>query len=209
MRYFLLTVALLSSTLIASPCKELVGSCEYYQCLEEQVLTCGDEGYAVGYGKKYCEKFSSMQFAPHRTRLEEEAFPALGPVWRDRVRSCLMNELEGFLEEKAPLTCQGLRDFAFGSHPDCYTRSPSFCDLSLENATRVGLTIDPATILRAESITQIRQTAAICVESLTQRIEQAPSFAVKLQLKHARGLWRLVAKKPEKIRELNGFREVQ
>jgi hypothetical protein len=205
MQLLFLVISAVSSTAIASPCSKYVGSCEYYACLDQEVLSCGDLGYALGYGKKYCERFTALQFAPHRTALEEEAFPAVGAVWRDRVKVCLMNELEHYVGNQDALSCGELRSFAFKSHPHCYTRSPSFCELSLENATRVGLTIEPRTLIAQESIDQIRDTATICVRDLSERITKASSFAVRLQLQHARGLWRLVARRPETLRQLDSM----
>ncbi len=195
-----------SYTAWASICSSYIGTCDYYSCIEQEVITCGDSGYALGYGGKYCQRFTEMTFAPHRTAIEEAAYPANGAAWRDRVKSCLMQELEQYLDSGKEVSCSELRAYAFKSHPDCYTRSPSFCELTLENVARVGLTIDARTILTKESIEQVRDTATICVRDLTVRIKDAPSFAVRWQLQHARGIWRLIAKKPEMIRELQSLK---
>jgi len=33
------------------------GNCEFYNCVDN-AFPCGDDGYAVGYGHRYCNKFT-------------------------------------------------------------------------------------------------------------------------------------------------------
>src|SRR6187399_553833 len=77
-------------------CSTLIGTCEYYSCVEEERISCGAEGYPLGYGVNYCEKLSALEFYPARTDLNQKVFPADGNAWRDEVRSCLQEEMDGY-----------------------------------------------------------------------------------------------------------------
>lgn len=60
------------------------GQCLYYsQCLENKIQ-CGGNGYAKGYGEKYCLKF-----------LENEKLSDKGKEWRNVTMSCLQQSLTG------------------------------------------------------------------------------------------------------------------
>ncbi len=179
-------------------CASLLGSCEYYSCVEAQRISCGETGYALGYGQVYCEKFTAMSFAPSRTKLEATLFPADGGEWRDEVRSCLQEKLEEYFAQEEQPTCSSLRTFAFASHPYCYTKGPSFCELSPENVVRIGLTIK-LDLLTGESVRQIRDTAAICDGQLGERLTTEKNAFIRWQLAHYRGIWQLIARDPLRV----------
>ncbi len=195
---FLATYLALPQSFAADSCSQLIGSCDYYTCIDTQRLSCGDQGYALGYGRRFCQKFTGMSFAPARTRLEAELFPASGDAWRDEVRSCLQEELETFFTDTQNASCEQLRTFAFASHPHCYTKGPSFCELSPENVVRIGLTIK-TDLLTGESFQQIRDTAEICDAQLQARIDTEPKALLRWQLAHYQGLWRLIAADPLQV----------
>ena len=188
-------LAIQAPSAVADDCASLIGTCEYYSCIDQERLSCGTEGYALGYGKVYCEKFTEMSFAPSRTPLEAELFPASGSAWRDGVRSCLQQELESYFVNTASPHCSELRTFAFDSHPGCYTAGPSFCELSPENVVRIGLTIQ-ADLLTGESQRQIRDTASICVDQLQDRIDKESAPWIRWKLAEYQRIWQLVARDP-------------
>ena len=40
-----------------------IGNCNfYYQCLEQWTRSCGNSGYALGYGGKYCRRFYDTSY---------------------------------------------------------------------------------------------------------------------------------------------------
>ncbi len=188
----------LSADVYHDECANLIGSCEYYSCIEANRLSCGASGYALGYGKAYCERFSAIDFKDARTPFGEALFPASGNVWRDNVRQCLQQSLEAFFATDASKTCGTVRAFAFNSHPECYTQSPSFCDLTPENVARIGLTIQPQDLWTQESLTQVRDTARICVTQYDDRIALEDRPLIKFYLNEYRKIWVVVAGDPKK-----------
>ena len=70
-------------------------SCDFYtDCLEAK-FQCGPDGYPIGYGYKYCDKF-----------LEEyDEFSADGQKWIDGTLTCLKQALEPDMLNTDPETC--------------------------------------------------------------------------------------------------------
>lgn len=212
LQFFGLVLPSLSSSLLflapsmvmaADRCSELIGSCEYYSCIEEERLSCGDSGYALGYGQRYCEKFSAIKFNPSFPNAERVVFPVAGNDWRDAVRTCLQEELEVyFFDESAPKDCSTLRTFAFDSHPRCYTSGPSFCALKPQSVIRIGLTIDAKDLLTAESQKQIFDTAAICDRQLEERIDAERNYFIRARLMEYQAIWKTLARNPKRVRDI-------
>lgn len=189
------------SSQAADRCSDQIGNCSYYSCIEQERLSCGSSGYALGYGQAYCEKFSELTFQPSHPGGELAVFPAAGNEWRDEVRACLQYELEDYFAGEEEKDCRSLRAFAFESHPRCYTSGPSFCALKPQSIIKIGLTIN-TDLLTAESLAQVRDTATICVRQLDERIADEPSFFVRWKLKEYQGIWRLVAANPIQLGNL-------
>jgi hypothetical protein len=91
-------------------------SCEYYtKCLEPK-YTCGSSGYPLGYGFKYCSKFT----------LHLNEFSPKGKIWVQKTLVCLKQSLMSTFSD-----CNELYNTAFNSHPRCYQQS-GFCDLFMD-----------------------------------------------------------------------------
>lgn len=101
--------------------------CDFYdQCLDKKI-TCGPNGYAISYGKRYCEILSTIN-TPN-SPAKGELSPA-GIKWRDAVRTCLQLQLFPILTSDWEISCKGVRAFAFNTHPTCYVLpGNSFCEL--------------------------------------------------------------------------------
>jgi hypothetical protein len=197
-----LFTGLLAATPYDDDCTELIGSCEYYACIDRERLSCGEDAYALAYGKKYCERFSAIDFKDNPPPFSGDLYPAKGNEWRDQVRSCLQESLEDWFASAAEKDCQALRRFAFDSHPFCYTAAPSFCELTPENVLRVGLTIQPNDLFKAESQKQIRDTARICVTQLDERIEAENRPWMRFKLAEYKKIWVLVTGDPRLVLSL-------
>jgi len=129
------------NTTLPEVCFNPVGECDYYiQCVEE-VNPCGSDGYAIGYGMKFCNLFTE----------DEDNFSDRGKAWIGAVRECLqvalIPEVEYALAGQ-PSTCGQIQDYAFESHVKCYTdpldnsdRSMSVCTLPLTDWIKLLWTI--------------------------------------------------------------------
>jgi hypothetical protein len=130
-------------------------TCAFYsQCLET-AFPCGESGYAIGYGEKYCSRYDV-----------EAGFSAAGVVWRNAVLHCLQEKLVPLLSETSTLTCDGVTTFAFDSHPGCYTAGPSICFLPPGDVYNVVKTIDGQDILSLRSAKQMAAVAGTCILQL-------------------------------------------
>ena len=89
-------------------------SCNFYEDCVEKRLECGsgEDGYALAYGKKYCNNYNSPKVDGMMSENMKE--------WRDCVRICLQEALVPHLKDPE-LTCQNVSEIAFESHPNCYT----------------------------------------------------------------------------------------
>lgn len=184
-------------SLANSACQDLVGTCAYYECIEDNHLACGGDGYLLGFGLYYCNKFSDQNFRSLKSPMRQEIFPVNGNKWRDDVRECLQVQMETYLSDnQESLTCEGLKDFAFGSHPACYTGTNSFCSLPPESILAVGLTLEPQELRDPAVWRQMTETAEICVRQTELRRNQTKSLWLKFELNNVKLLWQAVARNP-------------
>jgi len=89
-------------------------SCAFYaDCLESR-YHCGPDGYPIGYGQEFCEKYSDGR----------EALSARGKTWMLDVMQCLQRTLvPEATGSAAGVTCDVIEKKAFASHASCYVHS--------------------------------------------------------------------------------------
>lgn len=122
---FMISFALLlcCQNILASACNQYIGTCEYYQC-QEQEYHCGEDGYLMHFGHRYCERFYQ--------KLNERLSPK-GQEWIDQVKVCLQEKMEQFTDDHS---CKKLKKLAYRSHSDCYLKA-NFCQLSLSDKQKI------------------------------------------------------------------------
>jgi hypothetical protein len=141
-------------------------NCSFYSACVEPSTHCGEDGYALGYGERYCTAFKSLN------RLSPQ-----GMAWKSAVMLCLQDALVPFVEGAAT-TCSDLLDTAFASHPHCYTQPDhSFCFLPPSDTLQVLKTIGINELLASRTRQQIAETAEICVGQIAQAISHVASGA--------------------------------
>lgn len=91
-------------------------NCDFYgSCLEAKVH-CGPEGYPIGYGQKYCQKFQA----------ERSTLSPKGQQWMLDTLHCLqlalVEDATAAIDEDEE-TCSALSKKAFGTHAKCYLAS--------------------------------------------------------------------------------------
>ena len=123
---------------------------DFYRCAED-VLACGPDGYLLGYGTKYAERFY-RQTRPWMS-------PA-GRQWIDRTLVCLQETLQDRID--ATTACADVRTIAYDSHPECYVAS-GFCGLPWSDWLLVLATVDGADWLSRDAQRQVTATARACL----------------------------------------------
>lgn len=174
-------------------CSSLIGTCEYYDCVEHELLACGSEGYVLGYGKRYCEKFAQVRPLPHLTPHEKELFPVEWNSWLQKTAQCLHSAIDDYFLEGSSRSCSTLRSAAFASHAHCYTTGDSFCFLPPRQVANIGSIISVRGFSQAETRRQVAETAAICVQQIDSRLEHESSPLNRLELTAYRNSWSLIA----------------
>ncbi len=137
-------------------CKQLStsGTCYFYQrCLEES-YNCGDAGYPIGYGQKYCIIFSYL--------LNDPTTSPKFKSWLESTLVCLQTSLVGFVDANGP-TCDNIKQIAFDSHPACYAQKEnSVCDLTTDEQLLTFGAVDFADLLSLGSAKQAVVTLYKC-----------------------------------------------
>lgn len=130
-----------AATVFSQSCLPIEQDCSFYpRCLEAQV-PCGPDGYALGFGLRYCNKFKEHHYS----------FSPRGRLWLWSTMKCLQNALIPVANGQVTMTCPEIRSFAITSHAPCYTQpGQSICQLPLTDWTRLFVIIveelnDPAT----------------------------------------------------------------
>lgn len=119
--------------------------------------------YPINYGKKYCEGFGRANFLSGKAR-----------HWLRITRTCLQMVLLPKINNRVA-DCRALTDFAFDSHPACYTQpEASICHLLRPAPEDGGVTarardiatittvVDAKDLLTVRSARQIGQVIRTC-----------------------------------------------
>jgi hypothetical protein len=122
----------------------------FYQCAE-QALHCGPDGYLIGYGTRYAERFY---------RYTRPWMSPAGKRWIDATLVCLQEKLRERID--AQTSCDDVRTIAFDSHPECYVES-GFCELPVTDWFAVAATIDGRDWLSQDALRQVSTTAHACL----------------------------------------------
>lgn len=147
-------------------------NCDFYeQCLEKNI-SCGEEGYALSYGGKYCRKFLSI----------DDDLSAKGRAFAESTRSCLQKVLIPIMIQNSVArlphyTCDNIADYAFDSHADCYTNHEnSICFLNpLTDTRKIFAQLDSEELFDHRTAKQMRDVAAICMAQLAHRAGHRPT----------------------------------
>ncbi len=135
---------------VASPAHIAGNEATFYRCAED-TLACGADGYLLGYGAKYAERFY------RRTR---PWMSPRGKVWLDATLVCLQVTLRDRID--ATTSCEDVRTIAYDSHPDCYVDS-GFCSLPWSDWFAVLATVDGIDWLSRDAQRQLIATARACL----------------------------------------------
>lgn len=113
-------------------------NCSFYASCLETRYHCGPSGYPIGYGQKYCQKFSD----------ERSLLSSKGQTWMIDTMHCLQEALVPDVTRSATETCEELSDKAFGTHARCYLSS-GLCDLPPEDWAAIVEIVDFKTLFQS------------------------------------------------------------
>ncbi len=122
----------------------------FYRCAED-TLACGRDGYLIGYGARYAERFY---------RSTRPWMSAAGKRWIDATLVCLQDTLRDRID--ADSSCADVRTLAFDSHPTCYVDG-GFCRLPWSDWLAVLATVDGREWLSQDARRQLTATARACL----------------------------------------------
>ena len=145
-----ITSLLSSSAQAEKNCESLIGTCDFYLCLEAD-LKCGPSGYLINYGYKYCRR-SLDSLVQH---MQSDA----GKFWVIDTIQCLQTKVTIALQLHS-LTCREIESVAIQSHPDCYVDS-GICWLPPGDKIRIFHTIKDQ-ILKKRPLIQAGKTLELC-----------------------------------------------
>jgi hypothetical protein len=126
---------------------------DFYRCVDDVIeggAGCGGDGYLLGYGARYAERFY---------RVTRPRMSARGQRWIDDVLVCLQEELQAGID--AGTSCDDVRTIAFDSHPGCYVDA-GFCTLPILDVLQVVWTIDVRDWFGSSAARQAVETAIGC-----------------------------------------------
>ena len=158
------TVALVSFAYMASVCAlPSTGSCpfvtcDFYPCFNDY-YPCGNSSYAIAYGLKYCNAFTSAEpsfSVPH------------GREWVASTRLCLQVKLwEASLNFTDDTTCDDIQNIAFQAHVGCYVApapNVSICDIPQDWFRVVNVMKDAFLTDFSETVVEVIETIGNCTE---------------------------------------------
>lgn len=118
-------------------------------------MHCGIKGYLIGYGDKYCNRFTKSL----------NRFDAAGQQWIGCVRQCLIDFLKPSFDiypnGAFKNNCSALRDAAFHSHVDCYLNC-GFCHICKTNKLALAATYQFSDFYSRIAWKQVKDTMKKC-----------------------------------------------
>jgi hypothetical protein len=118
-------------------------------------MHCGRQGYLIGFGKKYCDRFSANL----------HGFTPAGINWVTCVRQCLIDRLTPYYDKypysEFHTSCAALEQTAYDSHVDCYIDC-GFCNICTNNKWVLWKAFDIGDFLSIVAWEQIREILKRC-----------------------------------------------
>ncbi|KAL1968216.1 hypothetical protein VTN77DRAFT_2051 [Rasamsonia byssochlamydoides] len=140
-------------------------NCTFYPLCLETRYHCGPSGYPLGYGLKYCTKFSA----------DRAELSAAGQAWMEHVMLCLQRKLVPYADgavQNSNVTCEEIKEYAFSTHPGCYVHS-GLCTLPVSDwEAIVSIVTIPQLFGSLEAFEATVEAAVGCAEFYLWMVER-------------------------------------
>ncbi len=153
-------------------------NCGFYaQCLDKAV-GCGETGYALGFGEKYCNGFRRTEFSEKGTTWVNSVMVCLQKALVPTVQSATNGYRNASLAPSSAQVCQATLDKAFASHPGCYTQpAASICFLGPADIAKIFGVIGAKEVFTARTTSQVASTVGTCIGQIARAIVGVPLSA--------------------------------
>jgi hypothetical protein len=134
-------------------------NCTFYMLCLEDKYHCGPDGYPLGYGQHFCQKFAA----------EISSFSPKGRQWISNTMLCLQDSLvpEATTTTSGVNNCDSLKEVALSKHAKCYVES-GLCSLSPFDWLRIVRTVGIKPLVTSfEGFLQAVEAAGLCVGQYT------------------------------------------
>ncbi|KAK0501844.1 hypothetical protein EDD18DRAFT_1144667 [Armillaria luteobubalina] len=137
-------------------------NCSFYSSCLETRYHCGPTGYPIGYGEKFCTKFSD----------DRALLSAKGQTWMVDTMHCLQESLVPDALGSAE-TCSQLEDKAFGTHAKCYIDN-GLCFLPVVDWEAIVKIVELRTLFQSwDAFLETLKAAESCLEAYSHFSEHA------------------------------------
>lgn len=127
-----------------TPCGICTGSCEHYEQCVEPLLQCGDDGFALAFGRQHCEVIHELR--------SNNTMPPWMLEWLLSHEICLQQKVLELATAQAcptpnPVNCLQFEAMALAAFEECFTRNVSLLCNSNEMSTSLPTLADQVSFL--------------------------------------------------------------
>ncbi len=146
-------------------------TCAFYSACLERALPCGEPGYALGFGERFCAAFHHASMGPEGRAWVEGVMGCLQEALVPRVRAAGSFADAPSAPRPSSETCAAIGEEAFASHPGCYTHPDhSICFLPPSDVAAVLATIGLPELAQERTRAQVLATIGICTGQIARRL---------------------------------------
>lgn len=184
--------------------RPVVLTCAFYASCLERALPCGESGYALGFGERFCTAFRHASMGPEGRAWVQGVMGCLQEALVPRVRAAGAFADAPGAPRPSAATCAAIGEEAFASHPGCYTHPDhSICFLPPSDVAAVLATIGLPELVERRTRDQVLATIGICTGQIARRLfglgavrpdpssgaRLAPDSAERAALEELRDVW--------------------
>lgn len=159
-RAFILAILLMafSSAVLAgdnlAECESKSTSCDFYSCIEQKI-SCGCDGYFIGFGERFCRRFDKIfgKLSPQ------------GKEWFMTARQCLTNKT---LALDKTSSCHEIEEQSYNDHKPCYISS-GYCDLPKSDKAKIIKVVFPL-LLKKNVFVMGKEIQLNCLRQSRERV---------------------------------------